>query len=92
MSYQQENKRFYIYMYIIFYYFSNSNQYFLNELLIKNMPANAGDAGNAGNAGLWVGKIPWNRNGNPLQYSCLRNPTGRGASWATVHGVTNSQT
>ena len=30
-------------------------------------------------------------NGNPLQYSCLRNPTGRGAWWSTVHGVTESQ-
>ena len=32
------------------------------------------------------------RNGNPLQYSCLENPTNRGAWWATVHGVTKSQT
>ena len=31
-------------------------------------------------------------NGNPLQYSCLRNPTDRGAQWATVDGVTKSQT
>ena len=27
------------------------------------------------------------RNGNPLQYSCLENPIGRGAWKATVHGV-----
>ena len=26
-------------------------------------------------------------NGNPLQYSCLENPMGRGAWWAAVHGV-----
>ena len=25
-------------------------------------------------------------NGNPLQYSCLKNPMDRGAWWATVHG------
>ena len=31
-------------------------------------------------------------NGNPLQYSCLENPMDRGASQATVHGVTKSQT
>ena len=31
-------------------------------------------------------------NSNPLQYSCLGNPTDRGAWWATVHGVTKSQT
>ena len=37
----------------------------------------------------WVGKIPWSRNGNPLQYSCLENPTDKGAWQATLHGVTN---
>ena len=31
-------------------------------------------------------------NGTPLQYSCLKNPMDRGAWWATVHGVTKSQT
>ena len=31
-------------------------------------------------------------NGTPLQYSCLENPTDRGAWWAAVHGVTKSQT
>ena len=29
-------------------------------------------------------------NSNPLQYSCLENPTDRGAWWATVHRVTES--
>jgi len=40
----------------------------------------------------WVGKIPGEENGNPLQYSCLENPIDRGAWSATVHGVTESQT
>ena len=31
-------------------------------------------------------------NGNSLQYSCLENPVDRGAWWADVHGVTQSQT
>ena len=31
-------------------------------------------------------------NGNPLQYSCLKNPMGRGAWWAIAHGVAKSQT
>ena len=31
-------------------------------------------------------------NGTPLQYSCLENPMDRGAWWATVHGVTKSDT
>ena len=30
-------------------------------------------------------------NGNPLQDSCLGNPTDRGAWWATVHRVTQSR-
>ena len=30
--------------------------------------------------------------GNPLQYSCLGNPTDRGAWWATVHGLAKSWT
>ena len=38
--------------------------------------------------------MKWNGegNGNPLQYSCLENSMDRGAWWATVHGVTKSQT
>ena len=32
----------------------------------------------------------WRKNGNPLQYSCLENPRGRGAWWAAVYGVTQS--
>ena len=34
------------------------------------------------------GRSPGGCNGNPLKYSCLENPINRGASWATVHGVT----
>ena len=34
------------------------------------------------------GRSPGEGNGNPLQYSCLRNPMDRGAKQATVHGVT----
>ena len=40
----------------------------------------------------WVGKIPWRRAYNPLQYSCLENPMDRGARWATVHSFTESWT
>ena len=35
----------------------------------------------------WVREIPWRRECKPLQYSCLENPMGRGAWWATVHMV-----
>ena len=40
----------------------------------------------------WVGRSPGEGNGNPLQYPCLENPMDKGAWWATVHGVTKSQT
>ena len=40
----------------------------------------------------WVQSLgredPGERNGKPLQYSCLGNPMDRGAWWATVHAVT----
>ena len=37
-------------------------------------------------------RSPEERNGNPLQYSCLENSMDRGAWRAAVHGVANSQT
>ena len=49
---------------------------------------------NAGDVGLFpgLGRSPGGGHGNPLHYSCLKNPMDRGAWWATVHGVTKSQT
>ena len=38
------------------------------------------------------GRSPGGGNGNPLQHSCLDNPTDRGAWWATVHEVAGSDT
>ena len=35
-----------------------------------------------------LGRVPGEGNGNPLQYSCLGIPMGRGAWQATVHVVT----
>ena len=39
-----------------------------------------------------LGRSPGGGPGNPLQYSCLENSMGKGAWWATVHGVTKSLT
>ena len=49
---------------------------------------------NVGDRGLipGLGRPPGEGNGNPLQYSCLKNPTDGGAWWATVHGVKKSRT
>ena len=39
-----------------------------------------------------LGRSPGGGHGNPLQYSCLENPTDRGAWQATVHRVAESDT
>ena len=39
-----------------------------------------------------LGRCPGGGRGNPLQYSCLKNPMGRGSWQAPVHRVTKSQT
>ena len=46
--------------------------------MIKNLPANAGDAGDLGSIP-GLERPPVKGNGNPLQYSCLGNPMFRGA-------------
>ena len=56
--------------------------------MVKDLPANAGEAGSVPG----LRRCPGGGNGNPLQYSCLGNPMDRGAWRATVHGVTKSQT
>ena len=60
-------------------------------LVVKNLPANAGDVRDMSlipESGI----SPGGGNGNPLQYSCLKKSTGRGAWRATVHEVIKSQT
>ena len=59
--------------------------------MVKNLLANAGDARDMSSIP-GSGRSPGGGNGNPLQYSCLERPMGRGAWWAKVHGVTKSQT
>ena len=60
-------------------------------LVVKSPPVNAGDIRDVGSIPGW-GRSPGVGNGYPLQYSCLENPMDRGVWWATVHGVTKSQT
>ena len=50
---------------------------FPNGAVVKNVPANARDAGDM-NSIPGSGRSPGVGNGNPLQYSCLENPTDRG--------------
>ena len=60
-------------------------------LVVKNLPANAGDVRDGGFRP-WIGNMPGGGYGSPLQYSCLENPVDRGAWQATIHGVTESDT
>ena len=50
----------------------------------KESTCNAGDLDLIPKSGISPGK----GNGNPLQYSCLKNPMDKGAWRATVHGIT----
>ena len=54
--------------------------------VVKNPPASAGDWGLGLIPG--SGRSPGQEKGNSLQYSCLGNPSDRGAWQVTVHGVT----
>ena len=51
--------------------------------MVKNLSVNAGETGSIPGSG----RSPRERNGNPLQYSCLGNPMERGAWQAIVHGI-----
>ena len=59
---------------------------FPGDSVVKNPPANAGDAGSIPGSG----RSPGGGNGNPLQYSCMENSMDRGAWRATVHGIAKS--
>ena len=55
--------------------------------MVKNLPANTGDADSIPGSRSSLGE----GNGSPLQCSCLENPMDRGAWRAIVHGVAKSQ-
>ena len=59
--------------------------------MVKNLPGNAGDLRVVGSIP-GLGRSPGGGHSNPLQDSCLENSMDRGAWWATVHGVSKSQT
>ena len=64
---------------------------FPSGTVVKNLPANAGNARDMGSI-LMSGRSIRVGNGNPFQYSCLENSMDRGAWRAIVHGFTKSWT
>ena len=60
-------------------------------LVVKNLPANAGDVKDAGSIP-GSGRSPGGGHGNPLQYSCLENPMDRGDWQAAALRVAQSRT
>ena len=54
-------------------------------LVVKNPPANAGDAGDVVSIP-GLGRSLGVGNGNPLQYSCLENPMDRG-DWQAIQSM-----
>ena len=59
--------------------------------VVKNTPANAGDARDMGSIPE-LGRSPGGGHGNPLQFSCLENPMNRGGWQDTVHRIPKSRT
>ena len=64
---------------------------YADDSVVKNLLTNTEDTGDVGLVP-GSGRSPGVGNGNPLQYSCLKNSMGRGAWWAAVHGVAESWT
>ena len=60
-------------------------------LVVKNLPANAGGVRDTGLIP-GSGRSPGGGCGNPLQYSCLENPTDRSLAGYIVHSITKSWT
>ena len=60
-------------------------------LVVKNLPANAGDIRDMGSIPV-LGRSPERSHGNSLQYSCLENAIERGSWQSTVHGIAENLT
>ena len=70
-------------------------QWLKTIVIISYLPGGSAGIESACNTGGLIpefGRSPGEGDSEPLQSSCLENPMDIGAWWATVHGVTKSQT
>ena len=77
--------------YKLFLYTLINNLGFPHGSVSKGSACNAGDTRDKGSIP-GLGRFPEGGNGSPLECSCLENPTDRGARWAPVQRVPESQT
>ena len=78
----------------LYYFYINDYGYardFPGGLAVKNLPAMQEIQEMVGSIP-GSGRSPEGGKGNPLQYSCLKNPMDRRAWWATVHGIAELDT
>ena len=74
-------------LWVVFTLFQRCCLGFPDALVVKNPPANAGDARDTGSTP-GLGRFPGGKHGSPLQYSCWESPMYRGVWQATAYGVT----
>ena len=79
---------FFLFIYFLILYWSIVDWGFPGSSVSKKSARNAGDLGSIPGLGTSLG----GGHGNPLHYSCLENPMDRGAWWAPVHVVSESDT
>ena len=72
-------------------FIKDPHQAFQVVLVVKNLPANAGDIRDACSIPGW-GRPPGGGHGSPPQYPCLEDPMDRGAWRVSVHGVARRRT
>ena len=79
-----------MYMYVCVYIYTHNRLGFPLWLSGRQSACSAGETGNMDSVP-GSGRFSGEGNGNILQYSCLENPTERGAWWAAVHSVAKGQ-
>ena len=74
----------------MFYKSAINDESFPDYLVGKESACNSGDIEDPGLIP-GLGRSPGREHGNPLQYCCLENPMDRGACWAIVHAIRESE-